>query len=92
MTDPALVLGPPDARLLVTEIDGTVTIYDPARSEVHLLNESATAVWRLLDGRRTVADVTAAVAALYGVDADEVAPHVERAVAELAARDLFSNE
>ncbi len=52
--------------------DGAL-LYDPETDRVVILNPTAAAVWSLLDGSRTVAEVVAALAAEYegmGPDAE----------------------
>ena len=53
---------PTDGWELRTEEDDGALLYDPATGAVAILNMTAEAVWSLLDGRRTVADVTDALA------------------------------
>ncbi len=56
------------------------------------LNETGTQVWALLDGRRTVTDITVEVAARAGHAAEAVEGDVLKFVAELVHRDLVIEE
>jgi hypothetical protein len=68
----------PKARtdnLLIQELDGELVVYDPEHKRAHCLNPSATKVWRLLDGSRSVS----AIASDLGFD---------QSVVDLAIDDL----
>jgi len=60
---PAQSLG---ARLVPTSQDGAYLLVDLDREEVHRLNASAALFWTLVDGRRTVAEIEASLAAWLG--------------------------
>ena len=49
--------GRPHERLTVIELDGHAHVYDPEQLQVFSFNASASAVWFLLDGQRTVEQV-----------------------------------
>jgi hypothetical protein len=55
---------------------------------VHLLNSSAIALWRLLDGVRTDEDIVATLSAATGLPGCRVAADVERTLAAFAAAGL----
>lgn len=69
------------AGLVAEEVDAETVVYDPEADQLHHLDRSATAIWRLLDGDRSVQSVAGDIAETYGV-ADEVAG---RDVADLVA-------
>ena len=50
-------------QLLVRTIAHEIVVYDLARAKVHALNRTAAIVWRCCDGRTTVAEAAAVVAA-----------------------------
>ena len=52
-------------------------IYDPATSEVHMLNSTALAIWVLCDGQTTVAEMIQAVCELSGLPEDVVREDLE---------------
>lgn len=61
-----------------------VLLYHPGRTTVLYLNAAAHLVWQLCDGRRTVEDIQAMLAAAYS-DADaDVAGDVAEALARLS--------
>ena len=84
----AATIGPPRGDLLVTELDGELTVYDPHHNDVHLLNGTAGDIWRLLDGSNDLDRVTEVIAEAYSTPIDEVRPHVVRMVAQLVELDL----
>ena len=53
-------------------IDGVAYLMDPDARELHALNEIGTRIFALVDGRRTVAEIVAAIIDEYDV-AEEVA-------------------
>lgn len=58
----------PASGLFTRTIDGSLSIYNPQKRTVHVLNDAAGAVWSLLDGRRSPADLIESVAGQYDVD------------------------
>lgn len=57
-----------DARLAVNpvlvlreESDDCALLFDPENGRVHVLNPTAVAVWKRLDGRRTLGEIVAAL-------------------------------
>jgi hypothetical protein len=85
----ASAIGPPRAGVLVTELDGDLTLYDPAGNLVHVLNQSAGDIWRLLDGERHLDEVVEVIAEGYATEVDEVRPHVVQTVARFVELDLI---
>jgi hypothetical protein len=54
----------PDYRL--EEIDGELLLYHPDRAKIMYCNPSASLIWQLCDGQRTVAEMIALLSAAYG--------------------------
>ena len=54
-----------------------------------ILNGSGAVIWQLLDGTRSVGDVTRAVAEHFGVSTDEVTPAVDAFLTELGELGLL---
>lgn len=48
-------------RLVVVRLEGETLVYDLDTHRAHCLNATAHAVWRLCNGRRTIADIARAV-------------------------------
>ena len=82
-------IGPPRDDVLVTELDGDLTVYDPRRNEVHVLNATAGDIWRLLDGSKDLEQVSGAIALAHVTSIEEVRPHVVRTVAQFVELDLI---
>lgn len=74
----------PDAEAMPARAEGIVsrqiageTILVPTKStaqeldDIFTLNEVASSVWELIDGRRTVSDISAAIAREYEVSTDQ---------------------
>jgi Coenzyme PQQ synthesis protein D (PqqD) len=59
-------IGPRCDDLAQVIVDGRACIFAPATRQIAVLNESASAIWHLIDGRRTVAEVTAVLRSTYG--------------------------
>lgn len=43
--------------LAVEEVEEDLLVYDPVKDQVHLLNVTASAIWELCDGTRTVSEI-----------------------------------
>jgi hypothetical protein len=74
------VIGPPERHILVTDLDGEMTLYDPKRNEVHSLNATASDIWRLLDGTHRFEEVVEQFAGAHNVDPDAVRPYVAETI------------
>ncbi len=78
---------------VVTRQIGGETVLVPIRKSVgdldsiYTLNETATLVWSLVDGRRTVADLRDAVVAQFQVEPDVAGTDVETLLEQLASID-----
>ena len=65
-------------------------IYDPATGSVHLLNETARAIWDLCDGETTVEEMVTAIVELCGMHRDIVIEDVDRILTEFGAAGLLT--
>ncbi len=72
----------------MTELDGDLTVYDPRRNEVHVLNATAGDIWRLLDGSIDLDRVIDEIARAYSASVGDVRPHVLRTVENFVDLDL----
>lgn len=82
-------MGPAPDEVLETEIDGEISLYHPGNERVVVLNETASDIWRLLDGSRTVAQVAELLSSSYGADPVVVAADVERTVDQLVEAGML---
>lgn len=69
---------------------GENAIYDPATGSVHLLNETARAIWDLCDGETTVEEMVTAIVELCGMHRDIVIEDVDRILTEFGAAGLLT--
>lgn len=67
----------------MTEIDGVIAVYSSAADQVLVLSETASSVWRLLDGVRSERQVVEALAERYGVEPDSIAADVSSMLTSL---------
>jgi hypothetical protein len=73
------------------ELDGEVVILDEREDALHLLNPTATAVWRCLDGSGTVGELVTDLAEVFGSDPATVSDDVGVLLADLAERGLLED-
>ena len=85
-------VGPRRDDVVETEIDDDISLFDPRSQEVHVLNGTASDVWRLCDGDHTVEEIAELLAAAYGTEASLIRDDVARAVATFDERELLSSE
>lgn len=71
-------------------VDEETVFLSPAGDEIHSLDEVGTFIWRLIDGKRTVAEILAALVAEYEVAEDAGRRDLEAFMDELAARGLIT--
>ena len=77
-----------DRAVKVEDFQGEVLVYDLESHRAHCLNGLAVAVWRLSDGRSTVAEIASRVAAQQDAEADE--DLIWRALSELDGAALLA--
>jgi hypothetical protein len=65
----------PDYRL--EEIDGELLLFHPGRTQILYCNETASLIWQLCDGRRTVEAIIALLVEAFPEEADSIAGDVE---------------
>ena len=82
-------LGPPAPHVLVSELDGEISLYDPVRSNAHVLNSTASDIWRLLDGEHTLDEIVDLLARAYEVAPSDIRVHVARTVDVFDDRGLL---
>jgi hypothetical protein len=68
--------------------DGECLLYDPARDQASALNRTATEIWRLCDGTRSIAAIARVLGERYGVDQGALLEDVLLAVSDFRARGL----
>lgn len=86
------VVGPASSHVLETEIDAEVSLYDPSTEQVTVLNGTASDIWRLVDGTRTIAEITSLLASSYGVERSVIAEDVHKTLDEFSRAGLIDSQ
>jgi coenzyme PQQ biosynthesis protein PqqD len=71
------------------ELEGESVLYDHEKMAMVYLNESASVVWRLCDGHRTVADIIDAIAQAFPDQANEVSLDVPETIEFFAQQGVL---
>lgn len=71
-------------------IAGEAVVVVPSRSEVHVLNETGSAAWALIDGTRTCGQIAHEMADRYSETGDRAARDMEQFLADLESRGAVS--
>jgi Coenzyme PQQ synthesis protein D (PqqD) len=74
----------------VRQTKGENAIYDPTSGSVHLLNETAQAIWDLCDGETTVDEMVTAIVELCGMHRDIVIEDVDRILTDFGTAGLLT--
>ena len=85
------VPGAPRSRIRELDIEGEITLYDGSSQAAVVLNSTASDVWRLLDGQRSIDDIVALLRIAYDTDLDTLRMDVRRTVEELRRHDLLED-
>ncbi|MCA9937044.1 MAG: PqqD family protein [Anaerolineales bacterium] len=86
--DPQLIPLPvPD--IIWRILDGEVVLVSPRAGKVRVLNEVGSALWQLLDGKRTVGEMQAYLVRHYDVMPAQAAADLDTFLQDLAARGLI---
>jgi hypothetical protein len=78
-----------NSRVATRTIDGEAVIVSPDDSMLHNLNEVATIVWEMADGRHSLSDIAARLSEDYEVDAKEAMQDVQALCDELASKGVL---
>ena len=96
LSDPALApdrllrqVTPPDVESF--EIDGEILVWERASASLHLLDPSASVVYRLMDGQSTLATTAKDLAEVLGLPFDEMLRDVCQCAAALRERGLLED-
>ena len=54
-----------DTECLEEVLEGEIVLYSSGMSKAFYLNESASLVWQLIDGKRSIAEITALLVGAY---------------------------
>ena len=78
----------PDVWLRRAERENVV--YDPSSASVHVLNDTATAIWSLCDGRTHPDEMVVAICSLSGLPREVVEEDVARILEEFEQVGIIS--
>lgn len=70
-------------RFVETELDGEAVIMNVDNGRFHSLKDTGLAIWRLIDGKRSIAGIQAELLELYDVDEARCRAECERFFASL---------
>jgi hypothetical protein len=73
-------IGPPAVVVREVDIDGCLSLYQRTSDRVLVLNETASDVWRLIDGTLGEDEIVATLARSYGVDPSVIAGEVRATI------------
>ena len=79
----------PRDDLTIREVDGESVVLDLRNNEIHTLNESASYIWSLLDGKTSLEDVIQKVEDFYGLESGQAAKDVETVIDQLVQLKLL---
>ncbi|MPZ93382.1 MAG: PqqD family peptide modification chaperone [Propionibacteriales bacterium] len=61
-----------EPELAWVEVEGELVVYDSERDALHLLDPAGTAVWKLLDGSRSIRGTSKHLAGAFGNPVEDV--------------------
>lgn len=67
------------------------TVYEPTTDSLHVLNDSAKAIWELCDGATSPSEMAAAISELTGLDLDSAKRDVNATLDALAQLHLLES-
>jgi Coenzyme PQQ synthesis protein D (PqqD) len=70
-------------------LEGEMVLLDVARQLIHQLNPTASFIWTRCDGDRSLAEIAAQVADMFGVDPETAIRDVTKTVAHFRALQLL---
>lgn len=71
----------PSTEFSLEQLDNELLLYHPSKTLAVYMNETATLVWQLCDGKRTVAEIIQRLQEAYPEAADNMESDVEQALA-----------
>jgi len=77
------------ASVHAVELDGEAVVYDSPSGRLHVLNPSATLVWKCLDGAVTGAELAIELSEAFEVDREAMERQIADVLTTLVAEDLI---
>jgi hypothetical protein len=75
--------------VVAVELDGNLNLYDALTDFVHVLNSTASDIWRLLDSQSSLDEIVQILADAYSTPAADIKGHVANAISTFAERGLL---
>jgi hypothetical protein len=69
---------------------GAAVVINPDQGMVRMLNLTATRIWQLADGSRSVEEIAATLTGEFDVDLDQACQSVIRLLAELSEKQMIT--
>jgi hypothetical protein len=79
----------PHPAITSVTLDGEIVLYDDRTLALHLLNNTAAAVWERADGSRDVQALIDDLANVYSIEPEAIAESVVDLVRQLAGQELL---
>ncbi len=67
----------PDKEFTLEELDNELLLYHPTKTTTVYMNETASIIWRLCDGKRNIAEITDLIRDSYPEAGDRAREEVE---------------
>jgi hypothetical protein len=87
--DRASVRPAPHPAVETAFLSPEAVLFDDRHGEIHHLNPAASAVWLMLDGELSIADVAAELSDIFNVPESVMLPDVETIVSDFRRRGLL---
>ncbi len=72
------------------EFDGELLLYHPATTRTLHMNDSATLIWNLCNGKRTIQDIVATLAEAYPESVESIENDVMQTIKNLSDNGVLS--
>lgn len=83
---------PPNAGMIVREVDSEVLILDTVSNHIHQLNETASIVWRMRREGSAAPDIAAVLAQDFAIDEAQALADVHDVLQRLESLNLLSRD
>lgn len=77
-------------EVVLTKVENESILFDSTGGTVHVLNSTGAAIWELLDGKKTLEEITKKIAEEFEADPAEVRPDVDAFIVELKGKGLLT--
>jgi hypothetical protein len=78
----------PIQGLIISELDDGTVILDPGKGNVRVVNDVGYAIWKLLDGHNTIAQISTEICNEYDVTENQADEDIRLFISDLAHRGL----